>query len=512
MRNSMAQSVQEPEAIAKEIGTAVRHTAMYGLGSIVIKALGFLMLPFYTHYLSPRDYGVLEILDLSMSLFGMILHMGIAPALLRAYAASRSAEERKRTVSTAFIFVFVTGMVTFAAGLMAVKPLSVALLGPAVSTNYLLLSFLSFVLSYLASMPRAYLRALEASGMFTLLETGGLFVILLLNIYFIAVLKLGAMGILWSSVIVYGIQAVGLSIWVLRSVGISFSGTILRQMAAFGLPLIFSNISLFALNFSDRFFLQRLQSLDAVGVYAVGYKLAFMINYMLVQPFYAMWQARMYNIYEQPEHAKIFRQIFVLYSLILTYAAMGIAVFSPEVLRLMADPKFSGGKDVVPIVAFAYVFYGIGSYVQLGMFLTNKTKAIGAVSTVAAVLNLGLNYVLIGKFVMVGAAWATLFGFMAIAAGSYWFSQRALPLNLGVPRVALATLLAVVLYAACLVLVQPGNSMLFGVAVKTAALLVFPLVVWTSGILSVPEKETLLSAKVQAMAGVGRSLGWVLGR
>jgi O-antigen/teichoic acid export membrane protein len=485
---------------------------MYGLGSIVIKALGFLMLPFYTHYLSPRDYGVLEILDLSMSLFGMILHMGIAPALLRAYAASRSAEERKRTVSTAFIFVFCDRMVTFAAGLMAVRPLSVALLGPAVSTNYLLLSFLSFVLSYLASMPRAYLRALEASGMFTLLETGGLFVILLLNIYFIAVLKLGAMGILWSSVIVYGIQAVGLSIWVLRSVGISFSGTILRQMAAFGLPLIFSNISLFALNFSDRFFLQRLQSLDAVGVYAVGYKLAFMINYMLVQPFYAMWQARMYNIYEQPEHAKIFRQIFVLYSLILTYAAMGIAVFSPEVLRLMADPKFAGGKDVVPIVAFALCVLRHRLLCAARYVPDQQNKGHRRCQHGCGGVESGSELCADRKFGMVGAAWATLFGFMAIAAGSYWFSQRALPLNLGLPRVALATLLAVVLYAACLVLVPPGNSMLFGLAVKTVAVLIFPLVVWTSGILSAPEKETLLSAKVQAVAGVGRSLGWVLGR
>ena len=508
----MAHPVQEPEAVAKEIGTAVRHTAMYGLGSIVIKALGFLMLPFYTHYLSPRDYGVLEILDLSMSLFGMVLHMGIAPALLRAYAASKSPEQRRTTVSTAFLFVAATGLTTFAVGLLIVRPLSVLLLGPTVSTNYLLLSFTSFVLSYLATMPRAYLRALEASGMFTLLETGSLFLILLLNIYFIAVLKLGAMGILWSSVIVYAIQAVGLSAWMMRAVGIGFDGRILRQMAAFGLPLIFSNVALFALNFSDRFFLQRLRSLDVVGVYAVGYKLAFMINYMLVQPFYAMWQARMYGIYDQPEHATIFRQIFMFYSLVLTYAAMGIAVFSPEVVRVMADPRFAAGQEVVPIVALAYVFYGIGLYVQLGMFLANKTKAIGAVSSVAALLNLALNYVLIGKFGMVGAAWATLLGFAAIAAGGYWFSQRALHLNLGMPRVMAALGVAVALYGGCAFTISPQSSVAFDLAVKAIALVVFPVVIWHAGVLSAAEKGTLLSAKVQAMAGIGRRLGWASGR
>lgn len=504
----MAQQVQEKATVAKEIGTAVRHTAMYGLGSIVVKALGFLMLPFYTHYLTPRDYGVLEILDLSMSLFGMILHMGIAPALLRAYAAAPSAEERRKTVSTAFLFVAGTGLATFVAGLFVIRPLSTLLLGPAVSSNYLMLSFTSFVFSYLGTMPRAYLRAREASGTFTLLETGGLFVILLLNIYFIAVLKLGAMGILWSSVIVYGVQAVGLSVWVLREAGIGFCGEKLRRMAAFGLPLIFSNMALFALNFSDRFFLQRLQSLDAVGVYAVGYKLAFMINYMLVQPFYAMWQARMYNIHAQPEHPKIFAQIFVLYSLVLTYAALGIAVFSPEVVAVMADPRFAGGRDVVPIVALAYVFYGVGSYLQLGMFLAERTRAVGMVGAAAAVLNLVLNYVLILHFGMIGAAWATLAGFVAIAVGSYWFSQRALPLDLGVPRVAMAVGAAIVLYAFTALAVSSRSPMAQGLAIKAAAVLLFPAMVWKLGILSAGERETLVSAKDRAVAGIGRRLGY----
>jgi O-antigen/teichoic acid export membrane protein len=167
---------------------------------------------------------------------------------------------------------------------------------------------------------------------------------------------------------------------------------------------------------------------------------------------------------------------------------------------------------VVPIVALAYVFYGVGMYVQLGMFLANKTKAVGAVSSVAALLNLALNYVLIGKFGMLGAAWATLLGFVAIAAGSYWFSQRALHLNLGLPRVAMALALAVALYGVCAVLVSPQSSIVFGVAVKTAALLVFPLAVWHIGVLSSAEKETLLSAKAQAAVGIGRRLGWGLRR
>jgi O-antigen/teichoic acid export membrane protein len=413
-------------------------------------------------------------------------------------------------VSTAFLFVAGTGLCTLALGAGLVRPLSSWLLGPGVSPAYLSLSFLSFIFSYLGTVPRAYLRALEASGKFTALESGSLLVMLVLNIVFIAGLHLGPIGILWSGVIVNGAVAVGLSIWVVRATGLSYHGGGLRRMATFGLPLILSNVSLFVLNFSDRFFLERLRSLETVGIYAVGYKLAFMLNYLLVQPFYAMWQPRMYVIYGRAEHAKIFRQIFALYSLVLTFSGLGLAVFGPEIVSVMADRKFQAAQEVVPVVALSYVLYGIGLYAQLGMFLTDRTRDVGAVGAVAAILNLGLNYLLIGPFGMMGAAWATLAGFGAIAAGSYWYGQRALPLGLGIGRATLSIGVAICLY----LLSRNAIPKTFAAAVevKMLYLLSFPVLAWRLGVLSPGEIGTLLSAGNKAAAGINRRLGWSWGR
>ncbi len=126
----------------------------------------------------------------------------------------------------------------------------------------------------------------------------------------------------------------------------------------------------------------------------------------------------MYLIHEQPDHPKIFAQIFVLYSVLLTYAGLALAVLSPEIIHFMVDPKFRSSQAVIPIVAAAYVFYGLGYYAQLGMFLTNKTHLVGAVSAAAAGLNLLLNYFLILHFGMLGAAWSTLLTFAA-----FFFAQ-----------------------------------------------------------------------------------------
>ncbi len=214
-------------------------------------------------------------------------------------------------------------------------------------------------------------------------------------------------------------------------------------MLAFGTPLMFSNLAIFALNFSDRFFLQHLRSLEVVGIYAVGYKFGFMLNYLLVQPFYVMWQSRMYIIHNRTDHREVFGQVFILYTVVLTYAGLALSVFSPEIVHVMAGRQFSASYDVIPVVALAYIFYGIGYYAQLGMFLTDSTKRIGGIGAGAAVLNLLLNYFLVLHYGMLGAAWATLLSFMAIAAASYWFSERVYPLPLRVGRIAMVLALGV---------------------------------------------------------------------
>jgi O-antigen/teichoic acid export membrane protein len=507
---TMIETVRERETVAREIQTAVRHSAVYGLGGVLAKGLGFFMLPFYTHYLSPSDYGILEILDLSMSLFGMFLNMGMTAAMLRCYAGATSAEEKRKTVSTAFLFVAVTGVATFCLMLGLVRPISALIFGPSVPVKYLLLSFSSFILGYIANLPRTYLRALEASGAFVAVDTFGLFLMLALNIYFIAVAKIGLLGILLSSFIVVAIQMVLLSGWMLRQVRIRFSGRLLRQMVGFGLPLIFSNLALFAMNFSDRFFLQHLRSLEVVGLYAVGYKFGFMMNYLLVQPFNAMWQARMYVIHAQPDHPQIFSQIFVLYSLLLTYVGLALSMLSPEIVHIMVGPKFAASGEIIPVVALAYVFYGVGYYVQLGTFLTNNTKLIGTASAAAAVLNLVLNYFLILHYGMMGAAWATLLSFAALAAGSYLFSQRVFPLSLGLVRVGGALALAIGFYLVS----RWWSPSALGAALSMKAFLlgIFPLSLWKLRILSPAQVEALSSTRKSAVAGVSRLLGLAAGR
>lgn len=493
----------EQSSVTKEIGTAARHSLIYGIGGILTKAVSFLLLPFYTRYLSPRDYGVLEILDLSMSLLGMFLNMGISAALLRYYGSSASIEERRRIIGSVFLFSVCTGVCAFLAGAPFIPKVTVLLLGRNIPSRYLLVSFGGFILNYISNVPYTNLRAKEASGRIVTFDIVVAFTILTLNIYFILAWNMSLFGVLLSPLIVGVLKTAVLINWMLKDVTFCIDWRLLHRILRFGAPLIVFNLTMFTLNFSDRYFLQRIVSLDAVGLYAVGYKFAFMLNFLLIQPFNFMWQARLYIVYQRPDHRKIFSQVFVLYSMALVSGGLVLAMFGSEIVNTMADQQYAAAGRVVAPVALAYVFLGIGYYLQLGMFLADRTVRIGLVSAFAAVVNLALNEVLITRFGMIGAAWATVMGFLAMAVGTYYCSQRVGTLVLPIGRVltGLAAAVGVFVLGQALRL-TPGLA----VAVKAALLLGFPVLLWAIGVLSHDELATLNSLRRSATATARRLL------
>jgi O-antigen/teichoic acid export membrane protein len=171
-----------------------------------------------------------------------------------------------------------------------------------------------------------------------------------------------------------------------------------------------------------------------------------LMNFLLIQPFNMMWQARMYVVHKRADHQQVFAQVFALYSFLLIFTALGLSLVSREIIRFMVDPRYAAGAQIVGVVALAYVFLGIAYYVQLAMFLGHRTGLIGAVSSVAGVINLGANYFFISRFGMMGAAVATLIAFFVLAIGSYFCSESVLPTQLPVRRVSLGLCTAIAVY------------------------------------------------------------------
>jgi O-antigen/teichoic acid export membrane protein len=201
---------------------------------------------------------------------------------------------------------------------------------------------------------------------------------------------------------------------------------LLKRLLIFGLPLVPAYLAGWALTFSDRFFLERYADLKQVGIYAIGYSIASVLN-MVMGWFNTAWLPYGYSVANQPD-VKIFYARMLTYALTLfTLISLGLSLFAREVLTLLATPSYYGAARVVPLIALAYLFYEMNYMIAFGLDLTGKTSYYAPIVGIAAVLNIVLNFSLIPSFGMMGAAVSTVASYMVMPVMAYLIVRRFYP-------------------------------------------------------------------------------------
>jgi O-antigen/teichoic acid export membrane protein len=494
----------------EELKKLAKHTTIYGLGNILNKAVGFFMIPFYTHYLTPADYGTLELLELTSMVVGLILNVWVLDALIRYYYEYDDEKDKNEVISTAMISIIAMAGFAVVAGITYAKELSQLILKSPDFHPYIWLIFITFFFSCLHSVSWNYLRAKQRSVRIVCLDFISLTLALSLNIYFIAFLKIGMIGVLYSSIVSTSFIATIMTINTIREVKLSFSLRKLKALAAFGSPLIFTSAAAFILNFADRFFLQHFSSVADVGVYALGYKFGFMLSYLIVQPFLTIWAARMYEIAKREGAGEVFSRIFIYFSLGLLIATLSLSVMIKELITVIAAPDFHQAYRIVPFIAMSYAFHGIACYFQTGIYLRKRTGYIAVIGCASAGSNLLLNYLLIPPFGAMGAAWATTLSFLIMTILAYGFAQRVYPIPYRLSKLLMVLALGTLFYLASTLI--SVSSLVLGTALKLPLIAGLPLALYWLGFFDQNEVAKIKNTASIFFARYCRGSAILLGR
>ncbi len=474
-----------------ELKKLVKHTTIYGVGGLLGKLAGFLLIPFYTHYLSTAQYGTLELLDLSLSLTGLLLNAVVAVPLVRFFYDCEDDGERRKVVSTAMLAAAGSALAISGCGVIFANRLSLLILKSSGLGLYFRVISASFFLMCINSVAWNYLRARQRSGLIVSVNLASLVVTLTLNIWFIAGLHMGVLGVLVSGLIGHLLNTSIIGTQTLRFSGWHFDFAKMAAMAKFGAPVIVSSLGAFTLNFSDRFFLQHYRALSDVGVYALGYKFGFMLNFLLVQPFFMIWPPRFYALAKQDNARETVSRVGTYLCFILTLGGLAISLTIGDVIRVIASPDFQGANRIVPLITLAYVCQGMTTFFQIPLFLEKRTSYVAVIGGLGGVLNLFLNWALISAFGALGAAWATLLSFGAVSLMAFVVAQQVyrVPYQLARMCMPLAGAVAVYLASERVAISSPYVS----VTVKAMFLPIFLLAIYVFGFFDDREVEKLRS-------------------
>jgi O-antigen/teichoic acid export membrane protein len=499
-----------PEALTGRLfyQDLLSSTGFYSLAVIASKLASFVLLPLYTRWLAPSQYGILELVDLVTNLLSTLIAMRMGDALFYFHARAKHKGEQDRIASSLLIGSAVVGIIGACLAGSAAGLFSAAVFNSRQYTNYFHIGLATLAFSVPADICFSYLRALNRARLFVVASVLRLLLAIALNCTLLIVFHLGVAAILWSSLITGAVTFLALSVYCLRDTGIAFEFTIFARQIRYSAPLVISAFSLFFIHYGDRFFLQRYASLADVGIYSLAYKFGMLISY-LEFGFGTYWGAQMHRVVQQPEGRKTIARVSTYITSASVSFAVLIALFIKPALAMLVGPGFQAAGRLVPYILLAYVLRSVAAQFRSVFFLHNQTSGDAKV-TVVAVVTCGIGYVvLIPRWKAAGAVGATCAAFFVMAVMSYFQAWRVAQYPFEVSRLFRLFCFAGITVAVFNLLVP--HSLLLQITAACAFAGLFGLSVWFGGFLLKEERAAIgdlsrgLSSTLLARAGWGTS-------
>ena len=452
----------------KQLKELASDSLIYGISSVAARFINYLLVPFYTAYFNPDEYGIISLVFGTMIFLNVVFTFGMESAYLR-YAADR--DKAGSVFRTVQITVLLTGIM-LGVIMILVKPLLSPLLSLQGSMGHIYWMMLGIViLDALGAAPFAELRLVRRSWLFASIRLINVLVNVALNLYLVIGRKWGIEAVFFSNLIASALATVWVTLATLKLWKGVFSKEILWTALSFGLPYVPTGIGYAINEVLDRFFLKQMpastvehlygpgMTADAViGIYSACYKLAvFML--LFIQMFRMAWQPFFLRHVDDPKAKELFSSVFLYFNIIAGFMFLFVGLFAHEIVQIkvpllhasIINKRFWPGLFVVPWLMMAYWFQGWYVNFTAGIFIREKTRVLPFVTLCGAIVTIISNLILVPRIGMLGAALATLASYISMAILIYYYSQKYYPVPYKMMR-------SLIIVAFTIVLVVLGNE------------------------------------------------------
>jgi O-antigen/teichoic acid export membrane protein len=476
--------------------------AAYTAASILSKLIAVALLPLYTRYLTPEDYGAAEVLFAAVVAASIVVRLGVIEALLRFYY--KDDEDPDRVVGTSFAALFWFAGAAALIALPFAGPLSEALLEES-APDLVRISIVGLWVLTLHEYLLTIFRLEERARAFFVTTTLNVVAAIGLTIALVVGADEGARGLLIGSYASGAAFVLGLVFVHRRRISLWLDRALLRRMLRFGLPTMPAELSLYLLNFVDRIIIVRSVGLAEAGLYSLAVKFAQGVN-VLVRGFQLAWPPLAYSIRDDDDARRAYAAVVTWFVAGCAFVVTGMWLLSRWIVRALAAPKFFESYEAIGLIATGVTLYALYMVLVVILGRTGRTEFNFPATAAALVVNVGLNLALVPPLGIVGAGIALVASYLVVLALMYGFTQRlfAVPYEWG-------RLLRVVLVSALLVglgeLLLPTGGAL-GLLARTVLWLTYPLALLASGFLTAGERRQLRALRHprQLLASLRESL------
>ncbi len=479
----------------------LKHTAVYGFGSVLLQAVGIVLLPIYTHYLAPADYGVLDIINRTGDIIVVLLMAnGIRGAAFTFYCQAETEEMRARTASTVAAVLFagcfagILATITFAPIISAaldIESQSLAVVGLAAAITQLL-----------PALPMTLMQARVESTAYIVASLIATAFRLLLVIVGVVVLNWGVWGVLLGTLAANLVSGVFLNLREFSRTGFRPEFSVFLPVMRFAWPFVPGGIIGFALFNGDRYFLLENAGREAVGLYAVGARLASVVSSLCFAPLFQVWSASMYEAYREPDCAKVIGRVFTRLLAPSMFTGLVVYLFRTEILELLASPEYANAAPVIGpmIISSCLISAQVLGDGPFYVFRRSRTKLLVTIGT--TLVAFGLYAMLIPRFHVWGATLSVVISSAFYASATILTAQSVYRIEYEWRRL-FALVSIILILAAFSWFVAPDG---LGLVWKIMLAIAFPLIAWSFNLISIDEKKAVTQAANFTRTFLGKRL------
>ena len=445
--------------------TLVSNTALISFGTFGSKLLVFLMVRFYTGYLTTAQYGTADLISQTANLLLPVISLGITDGVFR-FAMDSKADKRS---------VFSSGVFTITLGGLAFLVIAPILFLTHQFDGYIWLIVIYTMASCYHSLCSKYIRALGSTAFFAVQGIINTSLVIVLNILFLAVFNMGITGYVLSVVIADAASTLLIfvreKLW--RDITLKIDKTIFKDIIRYSIPMIPATIFWWVTSVSNRYLVNYFEGADANGIYAVSYKLPTLLT-LISTVFMQAWQfsAVTESENDKEEHIDFFSKVWGSFQSVMFLVGSGVVALSiPLIDILTSDKAYFSAWKYVPMLTMAMVFSAFTNFMGSVYIVEKRSKNSFLTTMVGAVLNIILNFILIPSPLGVqGAAIATFVSYLLIFVIRAVNVIKYIPFNMYFKTVIINTaiLLVQTVFMVC--------NLPFNIAVQAAAIIVLGIV------------------------------------
>ena len=403
----------------------IKNSLIYGLGQILNRFLSFFLLPVFTAYLTPADFGVLAILGVMNLVVTACFSYGSGAATGLCYFEGNDHRRKEETIWTSVLILLVSAVVIGLFAFCFPSCLSRLLFGEPYQSKLVTLSLLSAGASILNAQFLLYLMFEKRAFTYVIFTTTLTMLSLGLTVLTVVFWGRGVEGMI-ESILTANVAALGMLVFVCaRSLSFRLSGSVARDFMRFGAPLIPSSFFLFVIQHANQYFLQRFRGIEEVGVYIIGFNFGLVMN-LLVSAFSSAWYPHFMSFVGRQNEAKDhFGRVVTAYTLGFGVLSLLFYVGARPVVMIMTQPAFYDAYKIIGPASTAYFFSGFFFLLLPAVYFAKEVKYVSLIQGGCALCVVVLDLLLIPWVGMVGAVSSLVAGYVLLVSLQFaWNRSR----------------------------------------------------------------------------------------